>query len=59
MHGEEGRCTIKHPCAPDCKGRSAECKMTCTRWAAYWERKKKEYKRREEYALKRVRPYDP
>lgn len=50
---------MKHPCAPDCKERSAECKKTCIRWAEYWERKKEEYKRREELAAKRQRPYDP
>lgn len=50
--------TIKQPCEKNCPERTAECKKTCPRWAAYWQEKQEEYKRRERLSLKRQRPYD-
>lgn len=55
---EEVMRTNKQPCTRDCPERTVECKKTCKRWCEYWLSKQEEYKRRAEFASKRLRPYD-
>ena len=50
--------TNRPPCEKNCPEHTAECRRTCERWKAYWEKKVEEYKRREKLSLERQRPYD-
>ena len=35
--------TNRPPCEKNCPERTAECRKTCERWKAYWEKKAEEY----------------
>lgn len=42
-----GRYKTLHPCKPECKRRSAECRLTCKDWKVYETKKREEYARRD------------
>lgn len=37
---------MMQPCAKDCPDRSAECRLTCTKWAEYTAEREKVYQKR-------------
>lgn len=37
---------MQQPCAKDCPDRSAECRLTCTKWAEYTAEREKDYEKR-------------
>lgn len=37
---------MMQPCAKDCPDRSAECRLTCTKWAEYTTERDKDYEKR-------------
>nr|DAP48210.1 MAG TPA: hypothetical protein [Caudoviricetes sp.] len=37
---------IQQPCAKDCPDRSAECRLTCPKWAEYTAERAKDYEQR-------------